>query len=83
MTCRSSAPDPPAREVERYDHHVRRRLLVKPGLTGLWQVGGRSGLPWEEAVRLDLYYVENWSLSMDATIIAKTLTAVLQCRGAC
>ncbi len=77
-------PRPPLpSEVERYDNHVRRRLLVKPGLTGLWQVGGRAGLPWEEAVRLDLYYVENWSLSMDATIIAKTLTAVLRCRGAC
>ena len=77
-------PRPPLPcEVERYDHHVRRRLLVKPGITGLWQVGGRSGLPWDEAVRLDLYYVENWSLSMDATVIAKTLTAVLRCRGAC
>ncbi len=77
-------PRPPLPgEVERYDNHVRRRLLVKPGLTGLWQVGGRAGLPWDEAVRLDLYYVENWSLSMDATIIAKTLTAVLRCRGAC
>jgi len=76
-------PRPPLPgEVERYDHHVRRRLLVKPGITGLWQVGGRAGLPWDEAVRLDLYYVENWSLSMDATIIAKTLTAVLRRRGA-
>ncbi len=76
-------PRPPLPcEVERYDHHVRRRLLVKPGITGLWQVGGRAGLPWDEAVRLDLYYVENWSLSMDATIIAKTLTAVLRRHGA-
>ena len=77
-------PRPPLpTEVERYDHHVRRRLLVKPGLTGLWQVGGRAGVSWEEAVRLDLYYVENWSLSMDAMILAKTVTAVLRGQGAC
>jgi exopolysaccharide biosynthesis polyprenyl glycosylphosphotransferase len=76
-------PRPPLpREVERYDHHVRRRLLVKPGLTGLWQVGGRAGVPWDEAVRLDLYYVENWSLSMDAVILGKTVTAVLRGQGA-
>ena len=77
-------PRPPLpTEVERYDHRVRRRLLVKPGLTGLWQVGGRAGVSWEEAVRLDLYYVENWSLSMDAMILAKTVTAVLRGHGAC
>lgn len=77
-------PRPPLpAEVERYDHHVRRRLLVKPGLTGLWQVGGRAGVAWEEAVRLDLYYVENWSLSMDAMILAKTVTTVLRGHGAC
>jgi len=77
-------PRPPLPgEVERYDQHVRRRLLVKPGLTGLWQVGGRAGVSWEEAVRLDLYYVENWSLSMDAMIIAKTVTTVLRRHGAC
>ncbi len=76
-------PRPPLpTEVERYDHHVRRRLLVKPGLTGLWQVGGRAGVSWEEAVRLDLYYVENWSLSMDGMILAKTVTAVLRGQGA-
>ena len=77
-------PRPPLpTEVERYDGDVRRRLLVKPGLTGLWQVGGRAGVPWEEAVRLDLYYVENWSLTMDAMILAKTVTAVLHGHGAC
>lgn len=77
-------PRPPLpTEVERYDHRVRARLLVKPGLTGLWQVGGRAGVSWEEAVRLDLYYVENWSLSMDAMILAKTVTAVLRRHGAC
>ena len=77
-------PRPPLpSEVERYSDDVRRRLLVKPGLTGLWQVSGRAGLPWEEAVRLDLYYVENWSLSMDAMVIAKTVAAVLRRQGAC
>ena len=77
-------PRPPLpSEVERYSDNVRRRLLVKPGLTGLWQVSGRAGLPWEEAVRLDLYYVENWSLSMDAMVIAKTVAAVLRRQGAC
>jgi exopolysaccharide biosynthesis polyprenyl glycosylphosphotransferase len=77
-------PRPPLpSEVERYGQQVRRRLLVKPGLTGLWQVNGRAGLPWEEAVRLDLYYVENWSLSMDAVIIARSLTAVIRGHGAC
>jgi lipopolysaccharide/colanic/teichoic acid biosynthesis glycosyltransferase len=77
-------PRPPLpREVERYDHHVRRRLLVKPGLTGLWQVSGRTGLSWDESVRLDLHYVENWSLTMDAMIIAKSVTAILRGHGAC
>ena len=77
-------PRPPLpSEVERYENHVRRRLLVKPGLTGLWQVSGRAGLPWDEAVRLDLYYVENWSLSMDAMVIAKTVAAVVRRQGAC
>ena len=61
---------------------VRRRLLVKPGLTGLWQVSGRADLPWAESVRLDLYYVDNWSLSMDFVIIMKTTAAVLQGKGA-
>jgi exopolysaccharide biosynthesis polyprenyl glycosylphosphotransferase len=77
-------PRPPLpREAERYDDHVRRRLLVKPGLTGLWQVSGRTALSWEESVRLDLHYVENWSLSMDAMILAKTLSAVVRGQGAC
>jgi len=77
-------PRPPLpQEVERYDIEVRRRLLVKPGLTGLWQVSGRAGLSWEEAVRLDLHYVENWSPSLDAVILAKTVVAVLRRQGAC
>jgi exopolysaccharide biosynthesis polyprenyl glycosylphosphotransferase len=76
-------PRPPLpREVARYEEHVHRRLLVKPGLTGLWQVSGRSDLSWDESVRLDLYYVENWSLALDLAIIARTVWAVLQGRGA-
>ncbi|BBZ79380.1 polyprenyl glycosylphosphotransferase [Mycolicibacterium anyangense] len=70
------------REVDSYDDLVRRRLAVKPGLTGLWQVSGRSNLQIEDAVRLDLTYVENWSLWQDLVIIAKTLRAVLHSEGA-
>jgi lipopolysaccharide/colanic/teichoic acid biosynthesis glycosyltransferase len=69
-------------EVERYDASVSRRLLVKPGLTGLWQVSGRSDLSWEEAVRLDLRYVENWSLALDARICVETVRAVFSSSGA-
>ena len=69
-------------EAVRYDDDVRRRLLVKPGLTGLWQISGRSDLPWHDAVRLDLRYVDNWSLSLDAMIISRTATAVLRRAGA-
>ena len=72
----------PTREVEMYDDIVRRRLLVRPGLTGLWQVSGRSDLSWEESVRLDSYYIENWSLGLDAVILLKTLTAVVRASGA-
>ena len=76
-------PRPPLRrEVETYDGDVRRRLLVKPGVTGLWQVSGRSDLSWEETVRLDLSYVENWSMVGDLLIIAKTLKAVAGSDGA-
>jgi exopolysaccharide biosynthesis polyprenyl glycosylphosphotransferase len=76
-------PRPPLpAEVARYDSSVSRRLLVKPGLTGLWQVSGRSDLPWEEAVRLDLRYVENWSLATDLLIMVKTARAVLSRTGA-
>jgi exopolysaccharide biosynthesis polyprenyl glycosylphosphotransferase len=76
-------PRPPLPvEVARYDSSVSRRLLVKPGLTGLWQVSGRSDLPWEEAVRLDLRYVENWSLATDLLILWKTGRAVLSSSGA-
>jgi exopolysaccharide biosynthesis polyprenyl glycosylphosphotransferase len=76
-------PRPPLpEEVAVYPDDVRRRLAVKPGMTGLWQVSGRSDLPWEEAVRLDLRYVENWSLSLDMVIMVRTLTAVLRTSGA-
>ena len=69
-------------EVDQYDHDPRRRLVVRPGLTGLWQVSGRSDLPWDEAVRLDLLYVDNWSLSLDFAILARTAGAVLRHQGA-
>ena len=76
-------PRPPLRcEVETYSGDVRRRLLVKPGITGLWQVSGRSDLSWEESVRLDLSYVENWSMVQDLIIIWRTVNAVLRSRGA-
>ncbi len=76
-------PRPPLRsEVDLYDDTVRRRLLVKQGVTGLWQVSGRSDLSWEDAVRLDLTYVENWSMLRDLHIIARTAKAVVQGRGA-
>jgi exopolysaccharide biosynthesis polyprenyl glycosylphosphotransferase len=69
-------------EVARYDSDPRRRLVVKPGLTGLWQVSGRSELSWAESVRLDLAYVDNWSLGLDARILARTVRAVLSHDGA-
>lgn len=76
-------PRPPLRrEVESYDGRVKRRLLVRPGVTGLWQVSGRSDLSWDESVRLDLSYVENWSMVSDALIIAKTVKAVVASEGA-
>jgi len=61
---------------------MRRRLLVKPGMTGLWQVGGRSDLPWEECVRLDVYYAENWTPFGDVMILARTARVVLSGHGA-
>jgi exopolysaccharide biosynthesis polyprenyl glycosylphosphotransferase len=76
-------PRPPLpKEVAAYEHDVRRRLLVKPGLTGLWQVSGRSNLSWQDSVRLDLYYVENWSLAGDLIIILRTVRAVFHSTGA-
>lgn len=76
-------PRPPLPdEVDRYEVDVHRRLAVRPGMTGLWQVSGRSELSWSEAVRLDLYYVDNWSMTTDLVIIAKTVRAVLRSSGA-
>jgi exopolysaccharide biosynthesis polyprenyl glycosylphosphotransferase len=76
-------PRPPlAEEVSQYGDDVRRRLVVRPGLTGLWQVNGRSDLTWEESVRLDLRYVENWSLALDLLILWKTWSAVVRGSGA-
>ena len=76
-------PRPPLpREVATYADDARRKLLVRPGMTGLWQVSGRSDLSWEESVRLDLRYVENWSPALDATILWKTVGAVFRGRGA-
>lgn len=76
-------PRPPlAREVAEYQQPVQRRLLIKPGITGLWQINGRSDLAWDEAVRLDLYYVENWSLTGDIVILWRTFKAVTAPTGA-
>ncbi len=76
-------PRPPLpREVEQWEDHVSRRQLVKPGITGLWQVSGRSDLSWEESVRLDLHYTQNWTLGLDALILLRTAWAVVAGRGA-
>jgi exopolysaccharide biosynthesis polyprenyl glycosylphosphotransferase len=76
-------PRPPLpAEVAAYEDDAVRRLLVPPGITGLWQVSGRANLSWADSVRLDLYYVENWSLATDLVIIWKTVGAVLRKRGA-
>lgn len=75
---RPALPD----EVAQYAPDVRRRLAVKPGLTGLWQISGRSDLSWSESVRLDLRYVDNWSLGLDLLILCRTAGAVLDHRGA-
>lgn len=76
-------PRPPlASEVKSYDDHTKRRLLVRPGITGLWQVSGRSDLSWEDTVRLDLFYVENWSMVGDLLIAIKTVKAMFGHSGA-
>jgi exopolysaccharide biosynthesis polyprenyl glycosylphosphotransferase len=76
-------PRPPLdSEVAIYENHVHRRFLVKPGITGLWQVSGRSNLSWEDTVRLDLYYVENWSITGDILILWRTMRAVIAREGA-
>jgi exopolysaccharide biosynthesis polyprenyl glycosylphosphotransferase len=75
---RPALPD----ETAKYADHVRRRLVVKPGLTGMWQVNGRSDLSWEESVRLDLRYVENWSFALDLQILWKTIAVIIYGSGA-
>jgi exopolysaccharide biosynthesis polyprenyl glycosylphosphotransferase len=76
-------PRPPLpSEVANYEVDVHRRLLVRPGMTGLWQVSGRSELSWKESVRLDLYYVDNWSMVSDLVIMMKTFRAVVLSHGA-
>jgi exopolysaccharide biosynthesis polyprenyl glycosylphosphotransferase len=75
-------PRPPLpSEVAEYEAHMHRRLLVKPGVTGVWQVSGRATLSWKETVRLDLDYVENWSLLYDAVILLKTVREVIRPAG--
>jgi exopolysaccharide biosynthesis polyprenyl glycosylphosphotransferase len=81
MSLVGPRPALPAEAAE-YADHVRRRLVVKPGLTGLWQVSGRSDLSWEESVRLDLRYVENWSFALDLQIMWKTISALVRRSGA-
>ena len=75
-------PRPLPVDDEEFQGHVRRRLLVRPGITGLWQVSGRSDTSWDDAVRLDLYYVENWSITLDLMILARTVRAVTRGSGA-
>jgi exopolysaccharide biosynthesis polyprenyl glycosylphosphotransferase len=76
-------PRPPLpHEAASYGSDMRRRLRVRPGMTGLWQVSGRSDLSWDETVRLDLYYVDNWSMVQDLNILVRTVSAVLGSRGA-
>ncbi|MBE7188690.1 MAG: sugar transferase [Jatrophihabitans endophyticus] len=76
-------PRPPLPdEVAAYPAPARRRLTVKPGLTGLWQVSGRSDLSWEDSLRLDLSYIDDWSLALDTAVLFKTFGAVLRAEGA-
>jgi len=76
-------PRPPIpEEVKKYKEWQKKRLNIKQGITGLWQVSGRSDLNFEEMVRLDLYYIQNWSIGMDIKILLKTITVVLLGKGA-
>ena len=70
------------KEAERYESWVNRRLFVRPGISGLWQVSGRSNLTWDESVRIDLYYVENWSFIGDLLILWRTIRTVVKGDGA-
>ncbi|MEU7063178.1 sugar transferase [Streptomyces sp. NPDC053429] len=76
-------PRPPLpEEVARYDETELRRLTVRPGMTGLWQISGRSDLSWDETIQLDLQYVDNWSFTSDVDVMGRTLRAVVDGRGA-
>ena len=76
-------PRPPLpRETDEYTEYHWRRLEVEPGMTGLWQVSGRSSLTFEEMVRLDVFYIENWSVGLDISLIMRTVPAVLFAQGA-
>ena len=75
-------PRPLPEETDSCGHQMQRRLAVKPGITGLWQISGRSDLPWDEALRLDVRYVENWSFMLDLQILWKTWSAVTHGDGA-
>jgi len=68
--------------VDGYESHVHRRLYIKPGLTGMWQINGRSELNWQDSVRLDLYYVENWSIAGDIIILWRTAKQMFKPTGA-
>jgi len=76
-------PRPPlAREVANYEPDAVQRLRVRPGMTGLWQISGRSDLNWEQSLRLDLWYVDNWSPLLDLQILVRTVKAVFRGTGA-
>jgi len=76
-------PRPPLPgDVERYGFDMHRRFLVKPGITGLWQISGRSDLSWDDSVRIDVRYVENWSMASDFAFLCTTLRAVVRGSGA-
>ena len=70
-------------EIERYQKHHKKVLLIKPGITGMAQISGSSDLPFEEEVKLDTYYIENWSLSKDIYILLKTLIIIFKDPSAC
>ena len=70
------------RDYERLEGWHRKRYLVLPGMTGLWQIAGRADLSFDDLVRLDFYYLENWSIWLDISILAKTVPAVIAARGA-
>ena len=70
-------------EIEKYEKHHKKVLLIKPGMTGMAQISGSSDLPFEEEVKLDTYYIENWSLSKDIYILLKTLIVLFKDRSAC